>query len=77
MLSPTYTMSQMMADVYRSRWTRGPITSDDVFEVWLPILHTAPDPPSDPPPDDAPGKDCDDHGPYPDDECPKCEGATP
>jgi hypothetical protein len=24
------------------------------------------------PPDDAPGDDCPDHGPYGDDECPKC-----
>jgi hypothetical protein len=23
-------------------------------------------------PDDAPGEDCPDHGPYADDECPKC-----
>jgi hypothetical protein len=25
-----------------------------------------------PPPDDAPGDDCPEHGPYADDECPKC-----
>jgi len=24
------------------------------------------------PPDDAPGDDCPDHGPYADDDCPKC-----
>jgi hypothetical protein len=24
------------------------------------------------PPDDGPGDDCPDHGPYGDDECPKC-----
>lgn len=27
----------------------------------------------DTPPTDAPGDDCPDHGPYADDECPKCE----
>lgn len=26
----------------------------------------------DTPPNDAPGDDCPDHGPYSDDECPKC-----
>ena len=26
----------------------------------------------DDPPDDAPGDDCPDHGPFEDDECPKC-----
>ena len=36
-----------------------------------------PPPPPDPPPSDAPGKDCDDHGPYGDDECPKCSCGAP
>lgn len=32
---------------------------------------------AEPPPDDAPGEDCPDHGPYGDDDCPKCGCGAP
>jgi hypothetical protein len=47
---------------------------DETAHDWL--THGYDRPASDldePAPDDAPGKDCDEHGPYDDEDCPKCE----